>query len=121
MQLNVGLAILLASAMTVACQGGESTQAPTAPTASVPPTPVAGATINGQLSSTTAGTASASDGPSARATPVASVTVVGSSVASTIDPAGRFTLTGVPLGNVQLRFTGPHRRDGVGRGSASRR
>jgi hypothetical protein len=35
------------------------------------------------------------------------VTVVGTSLSSGVDAAGRFTLTGVPAGEVQLKFTGP--------------
>lgn len=35
------------------------------------------------------------------------VTVVGTNISSGVDAAGRFTLTGVPAGDVQLKFTGP--------------
>jgi len=35
------------------------------------------------------------------------VTVVGTSMSTTIDGSGRFSFTGVPTGDVQLRFTGP--------------
>jgi hypothetical protein len=39
---------------------------------------------------------------------VAAVQVVGTSLSSSVDGTGRFSLTNVPSGNVQLRFSGPN-------------
>jgi hypothetical protein len=65
------------------------------------------ATVTGSLSTgTSTGTASPS-AASPRLTSAQTVTVVGTSVSSPIDAAGRFALNGVPSGAVQLRFAGP--------------
>jgi hypothetical protein len=99
------LATLAVAAVVAAC-GGSS---PTEPSAAPPPAPptATGATISGQISN--GGTASGSrEGiASPRATPVSSISVVGTSLTTSADSAGRFTLTGVPAGATQLRFTGP--------------
>src|SRR5687768_17152389 len=99
------LATLAVAAVVAAC-GGSS---PTEPSAAPPPAPptATGATISGQISN--GGTASGSrEGiASPRATPVSSISVVGTSLTTSADSAGRFTLTGVPAGAIQLRFTGP--------------
>jgi hypothetical protein len=94
----------------MACGGGSAT--PTSPTptgatggASTPP-PATGATITGQMSSAAA--SSTTSGVAAtRLTPVATISVLGTSISSAVDGSGRFTLSGVPAGTVQLRFSGP--------------
>ena len=101
-------AFALATALAAtACGGGSSpTQPSTGPGG--PSAPAAtGATITGQISG--AGTAglTAPGLATARATPVTQVAVVGTSVSTTADGNGRFTLTNVPAGATQLRLTGP--------------
>jgi hypothetical protein len=44
---------------------------------------------------------------SGNAIPGLVVTVVGTSISSGVDAAGRFTLTGVPSGDIQVQFSGP--------------
>jgi hypothetical protein len=115
------LAIALAAVSLAACQGG-APDGPTAPSSGAPgaPAATAGATINGQVSSANAATATpTSGGASARATPIATVTVVGTSLSTGIDGAGRFMLAGVPAGSVQLRFMGPGTDATVSVGSVS--
>lgn len=62
-------------------------------------------TVNGLASATTASSTDAV--AAAAATMPVTVTVVGTNISTTIDRSGRFRLTDVPTGNVQLKFTGP--------------
>jgi hypothetical protein len=102
---TTSLACLALATLIAAC-GGSS---PTEPSSTPPPAPATatGATITGQISNggTTSGLREGV--ASTRATPVNSVAVVGTSLATSADAAGRFTLAGVPAGATQLRFTGP--------------
>lgn len=89
--------VLALIAVTAACGGSSS---PTEP----------GATSNGPGASITGTVAGASSTLSARSTnaiPGLVVTVAGTSISSGVDAAGRFTLTGVPSGDIQLQFSGP--------------
>jgi len=105
---NLSLALIAAATLSAAACGGHesaSIAAPT-PTPSTSPSPVpapssSGATISGVI----AGGVSASAWM-----PMASgitVTVVNSSISSSVDASGRFSLRAVPSGRVELRFSGP--------------
>ena len=102
------LLTFVTSMSLVACGGGSSPTEPTSPAATpAPPTATAGATITGQVSGSATAGPSGSGLASSRATPVSTISVVGTSLTTTADPNGRFTLTGVPAGAAQLHFTGP--------------
>ena len=106
------VAVSLGFLAFTACSSNSSNGSPTAPSASAAVQPVASqpaaavATITGALNSGTAALAQGSDA-SSRTSPVQFVGVVGTSVTAPVDGSGRFTLTSVPAGAVQLRFTGP--------------
>jgi hypothetical protein len=90
------------TAATVACGGGSSPiTGPDAPAAAVPP--AAGATIAGtvQAGGSASGDVGASSVSGLR------VSVSGTTLQTTTDGSGRFTLSGVPSGRVELRFEGP--------------
>jgi hypothetical protein len=98
---------LALSAVLAACGGGSSPTEPTSTGGPAPaPAPSSGATITGQISSAATSSSVREGVASSRATPVSTVSVVGTSITTTADAAGRFTLTGVPAGATQLRFTG---------------
>ena len=105
MSLRTFVAALVAAAamMTAAC-GGSASISPTAPTS------VAGASgtavITGQVSGVTTATAAVSTQQSLNATKPVTVTVVGTGISTSVDGTGRFTLTGVPAGDVQLKIEG---------------
>jgi hypothetical protein len=102
---STSLACLALATLIAAC-GGSS---PTEPSSTPPPAPptATGATITGQISNGGTSSGLREGVASTRATPVNSVAVVGTSLATSADAAGRFTLAGVPAGATQLRFTGP--------------
>jgi hypothetical protein len=84
---------------TIACGG--SGASPTGPAS----TGAGGASIAGTVQS---GTSSAMTAVGAgNAIPGLVVTVVGTSISSGLDAAGRFTLQNVPAGDIQLQFSGP--------------
>jgi hypothetical protein len=84
---------------TVACGG--SGNSPTAPA----PAGTTGASITGSvLSGSSSAMTAVSTG---QAIPGLTVTVAGTSIASGLDATGRFHLTGVPSGDIQLQFSGP--------------
>ncbi len=90
------LAALVIAAVTVAgCSG--SSKSPVGPTS----TGGSGAVITGTVRSGGAIAASTS-----AADQGVTVTVVGTNVRSGIDAAGRFSLTGVPAGDLQVKFSG---------------
>ena len=70
------------------------------------PVAITGATVQGQVQ-----TSSALSGMTAATTSAAAsgltVTVVGTSISTTVTGLGQFILTGVPAGSSQLNFTGP--------------
>lgn len=97
----------IALALIAAACGGSS-RSPVSPTGtdvSVTPGSPAGSTamITGLVQGAPSGLVAASTG---HAITGLTVSVVGTSLSSGLDPTGRFALTGVPAGNVQLRFTG---------------
>ncbi len=83
--------------VTAACGGSAS------PTEPGSPAGASGASISGTVS----GTQSALTASGANAIPGLVVTVAGTSISSGVDAAGRFTLNGVPGGDIQLQFSGP--------------
>ena len=89
-----GLGLLV---VTAACGGSASPTEPGSTSGG------AGASITGTVS----GASSALTASSAHAIPGLVVTVVGTSISSGVDAAGRFTLNGVPSGDIQLQFSGP--------------
>ena len=93
------------TSLTAAC-GGSSRATPTSPSAPLADggAAAAGATISGTVQG--AGPSSLTSATTSHAVTGLSVAVVGTSLGTTVDAAGRFTLTGVPPGDVQLRFTG---------------
>lgn len=104
MRKGFGLVVILAVFAT-ACGGGSG--APTAPSDSTRTSGSssgAGAMITGTVQG---GTVSALTGASnGAALTGVTVTVVGTSISSTVDAGGRFTLMNVPTGTVQLQLTG---------------
>jgi hypothetical protein len=106
------LPVLTCAAALVAVACGDASFSPTSPSSLAGPGMSAsnGAVITGTVSDM-ATTASLSASPSSgfstlAATKPVTVTVVGTNVSTTIDGSGHFQLTGVPTGDVQLRFTG---------------
>ena len=95
--LRSGLIALLAAAVAAGCGG--SSGSPTSPSAGG----AAGATISGSVRSGAGILAASTGGALAGVT----VTVEGTGIRSGVDAAGRFSLSGVPGGPVQLRFSGP--------------
>src|SRR5512137_1108506 len=86
---------------TVACGGGSSSvSGPDTPAAAIPP--AAGATIAGTVQS--GGAASGDVGASSVSG--LRVSVSGTALQTTTDGSGRFTLSGVPSGHVELHFEG---------------
>jgi len=65
-----------------------------------------GALISGTVNGMSQRSTSPSDVATAAATTPVTVTVVGTNISTTIDGSGRFNLTGVPAGDVQLKFAG---------------
>lgn len=84
---------------TVACGG--SGNSPTAPE----PAAATGASITGSVLSGSSSAMTA--GSTGQAVPGLTVTVSGTSIASGLDATGRFHLTDVPSGDIQLQFSGP--------------
>jgi hypothetical protein len=62
--------------------------------------------INGTVNGLALSTLSSSDTATTLASLPVTVTVVGTSISTTVDRNGRFQLTGVPTGDVQLNFKG---------------
>ena len=97
--MTIGIATAIAGS---ACGSAETSFSPTSPSGIGTP---AGAVITGRVSGVTAastplGTFGTMDSRSL------TVTVVGTGVSTTVNGGGQFTLTGVPSGTVQLRFSG---------------
>ena len=109
--MGVWILAVVALAATAACGGGTGASlTPTSPTSASSSPPIdSGAVITGRVSSTASAPVgvAATDRWSTMATTGITVTVVGTSVTTSADAAGQFTLTGVPPGNVQLKFSGP--------------
>jgi len=100
-----GLGLTLVAAMLAgACGGGSSPTEPST-TGTTPGTPTGpSATITGAVQGAT-GSALTSASSGAAITGV-TITVLGTTISTSVDGAGRFTLASVPTGNVQLQLTG---------------
>jgi hypothetical protein len=100
------LIVAPALAVTVACSGNASLS-PTGPSGVGSPSG-SGASITGQVNggSGLAGM-SVNGAPAAATSTNVTVSITGTGIAAAADAQGRFTLTGVPAGPVQLHFTGP--------------
>ena len=99
---STGLAVsLLVSLVAVAC-GGEGSFSPTSPSG------VAGSSAGAVITGTVMGvgpSALAADGSGGSSGGV-TVKVAGTNISSGLDATGRFRLTGVPSGPIQLQFSG---------------
>ena len=102
MQARYTVCAALLALSTAAC-GGKAPTSPSAPSSLPGPTALTGATVQGQVQSTTGMTAATAGA----AVSGLSVTVVGTSISTTVSGLGQFVLTGVPAGSSQLNFTGP--------------
>lgn len=98
-QTRRAIAVTVAMMLTAGCSGSKS---PAAPSDTASPGSGSTAQISGSVRSGSPLLA-ATDGGSISGLVV---TVVGTSISSGIDAAGRFTLSGVPAGDVQLKFSG---------------
>src|SRR5687767_2482661 len=99
---------LVAIALGTGACGSSSPSAPTELSGS-PSTPTTGnrATIDGSITGAALSALNSSAGSFASLTgPGMTVTVVGSDITAPVNPNGTFTLTNVPPGDIQLRFTG---------------
>ena len=92
-------AFLVVAALTAACGSNNS---PTSPTGSGTSR---GAVISGRVTGVSS-RASASDLSTTMATSRVTITVAGTDISTVVDGNGDFTLTGVPPGDVQLKFAG---------------
>jgi hypothetical protein len=92
----------------LACGKGTSLTDPTATAGSSAPTTAAAAPASGAtIAGTVQGVGAAARGGVGALSSGLRVTVVGTGQSTTTDGSGHFTLTGVPAGDVQLRFQGP--------------
>ena len=100
---SIAMAVAMSALIVVACGKHDgSPAAPTPPGANIAPPPsgsTSGATIAGTV---VGGFSTANFRPTATAMVVI---VVGTSITTTVDSAGRFTLLNVPPGHVQLQFS----------------
>ena len=99
------VSVLAVSVLTAACGGDFTSSLPTGPSGAA-----TGATINGIVNGMSSASSAWSTASSntANTTPAGiTVTVVGTAISTTVSGTGTFTLSGVPSGNVQLRFSGP--------------
>lgn len=94
--------LLVVSLLVAACGGEFTSSLPTGPSG----TTTSGATINGIVNGMSS--AITTSWTTANTVPAGiTVTVVGTNISTAVSGSGTFVLTGVPSGNVQLRFTGP--------------
>ena len=109
----VRLLVVTVTGISAACGDGANTSVTPASPTGVRASSTTGAVITGRVNSISAApsTLMATDRGSAAgiatmATTSIKVTVVGTSVTTQVDGAGQFTLTDVPPGTVQLKFSG---------------
>jgi len=98
-------ALVLALAALSGCGAGST--APTSPSngGSTPPPAPAGATIGGIVQESAAN-ATVAISAGAALTGV-TVSIVGTSISSPVDASGRFTLSNVPSGDIEMKISGP--------------
>ena len=98
-----GVAIIPALLVTIGC-GSDASFSPTAPSAT---NGSRGAVITGRVTGMSTSATTATQGTfTTMAESRVTVTVVGANISSTVDGTGQFTLTGVPPGDVRLKFSG---------------
>jgi len=90
------LVVLLLATSLAACSSGHSPASPS------DVSPAGGATVTGSFTAGGGNEDSAGGGPAAGTI----VSVLGTSLSVTVDTAGRFTMTNVPAGTIQLQITG---------------
>lgn len=93
---------IVTAVVSGACGNSEMSLSPTAPS-SIGTS--AGAVISGRVNGVTAA-ATSMDRFSAMESQALTVSVVGTNISTTINGSGQFTLSGVPAGTVQLKFSG---------------
>src|SRR5688500_5453297 len=94
---RIGALVVVSMALTAIGCGGSS-KSPIEPTSTGRSGAVITGTVRSGGASIAASTSAADQG--------VSVSVVGTNVRSGLDATGRFSLTGVPAGDLQLKFTG---------------
>jgi hypothetical protein len=109
------LALAAVLALSIGACGGQPSApaaSPVAPTASTPaptpaptPTPAGGATVTGSVAIVSGPTGLRALTASSSSYTVV-VSVAGTSLSTAVDGTGRFKLTGVPSGTIELRFSG---------------
>ena len=99
-RLSIVLAIAICT-LTAAC---ESTS-PTAPDRSATVFGLGGAVITGHVNGTPVLTTAQSGGVEKVASTAMTITIVGTDITSTVDGQGDFRLSGVPPGDVELKFS----------------
>ena len=103
------LAVCLVAAVTAAC--GQTSLSPTSPSVAsggpmVRGGSTSGAVITGTVNGGTQSTTSSETFAARATTTPVTVTVVGTTISAVADGKGKFSLTGVPAGDVQLKFAG---------------
>ena len=96
------LTLVTALAATAAGCGSDASYSPTAPSAN-------GASRGAVIMGRVTGVSTAVTAPSVSSTMAATrvtVTIIGTNITAVVDGSGQFTLTGVPPGDVRLRFSG---------------
>ena len=96
-----GLGTILAATLLAAACGGKGS--PASPSATTPSPSATAATITGTVQGASTALLAASAGASI---PGVRVTIVGTSISAMADALGRFTLSNVPPGAVQLQLSG---------------
>lgn len=94
--------VTVASAAVAAC-GSNASLSPLAPSAAAAGR---GAVITGRVTGVAAAATTRDAVLGATSATTLTVRIVGTNISSTVDGAGQFTLTGVPPGTVQLKFSG---------------
>ena len=105
MRKTLSASVLLALfAVSITGCGNSLPRSPVEPAVATASALATSATVSGSVVGGGSGAASSATG-----TPLAGVlvTATGGMSSATVDAAGRFLLTGVPAGDVELRFTGP--------------
>lgn len=93
-------------ALFAAACSQDGSSSPTSPSAAGRGASSTGAAISGTVNGLSLSTLSSSDVATTLASLPVIVTVVGTSISTTVDRSGRFQLSNVPTGDVQLNFKG---------------
>lgn len=101
---TVFVSLIFSGVALISCGGSSLPTTPAESTTSQTVTSTQAATISGSVANSSS---SLSAGSTSGATTGLAVTVTGTSASASVDGAGRFVLTNVPAGTVELHFTGP--------------